>query len=152
MLDRRAARTSRGAWRGLRITAASIAEIVKTKFAPLDVVAAVDALLETSINMTSLYRGVMRVLGSMFANRSLPGSAKRVSSVAAILSQDPAFKDVTVPQVQRALELLATQSKGGLIVRKDVILFHSDFQEVTRLVSSLTGDIGDPRSLGTFKR
>lgn len=135
----------------LEISASQIASIVMTKFAPLDVEAAINALLDTSTDMTAIYRGVMRTFRNMFAKKSLPGTTKRVSSVAAIMSQEPEFADLTEEDVAKAISTLANHSKGAIIMRKDIILFHADFDEVVRRVSSLTGDLGDPRSLGTFK-
>lgn len=38
-----------------------------------------------------------------------------------------------------------------MALKDGVIVFYVDFQEVTRRVASLTGDIGSPRKLGTFK-
>ena len=135
----------------LEITAARIAEVITTKFAPIDVKGAIDDLLNGSTDMTAIYRGVMQTLRDMFEKKSLPGQPKRVATVAGIMSQKPEFVDVTEPLVADALAKLASQSRGGIVMRKDVILFHTDFEEVVRQVSPLTGDIGAPRSLGTFK-
>jgi len=135
----------------LEITAAKIAGIVRSKFAPVEVQAAVDEILNGSTDMTALYKAVMRTLADMFANKKLPGTVRKISAVAGIISTQAGFEAVTEDEVGRAINNLANHSRGGMVVRKDVILFHTDFEEVVRLVASLTGDLGDPRSLGTFK-
>lgn len=136
----------------LEITAAQVAQIVTTKFAPLDVTAAIEDLLSTSTDKTALYRGIMRVISNMFATRSLTGSVKRISSVAVILAMSPEFAGLEEWQVKQAVQTLAAHTKGAIVVRKDLILFHSDLEEIVRLVAPLTGDLGDPRSLGSFRQ
>lgn len=135
----------------LEITAAQIADIVTSHYAPLDVKKAIDALLGDRTDMTALYRGVMRVLGTMFQNKTLLGSVRRITSVAALLSTEAEFANVTLEDVQKAVQTLAAHSKGGITHRKDAIFFHTDYEEVARRVTSLTGDLGKPRSAGTFK-
>ena len=101
--------------------------------------------------MTALYKASMGVLRRMFADRSLPGATRKVSGVAAVLSVEAKIPGLTEDHVRRALADLAGQSRGGMAVREDVIVFYTDFEEVTRRVASLTGELGNPRSLGTFK-
>lgn len=136
----------------LEITTRQIAEIVTTKFSPPDVEAAIDRLLSDGTDMEALYRAVMGVLQKRFANRTQPGDTRKVSAVAGILSFDVNFSNITDNQVRRALVDLAHQSRGGMAVRDDVIVFYTDLQEVTRRVAPLTGQLGDPRSLGTFRK
>lgn len=137
----------------LEITAAQIAHIVANKFAPIDVEAAIAEILANSRDMGALYRGVMDQLGRMFAGQSPVGAPKRVTSIAALLAEKPEFAGISEDDVKLAAAHLASQSKGGLSLAKrgDVLMFHTDFEEVERRVSHLTKNIGKPRSLGTFK-
>jgi hypothetical protein len=140
-----------GAAERLEITARQIADIVLSTFAPLDVEAAVNRLLDDGIDMEALYRAVMEVLARMFAQRSQAGDTRKVSAVTAVLSFDPNFSGINEERVRRALVDLAHQSRGGMAVRDDVIVFFTDFEEVGRRVASLTGELSGPRSLGTFR-
>jgi len=87
----------------------------------------------------------------MFAERSQAGDTRKVSAVTAVLSFDPNFSGINEERVRRALVDLAHQSRGGMAVRDDVIVFFTDFEEVGRRVASLTGELSGPRSLGTFR-
>lgn len=135
----------------LEITTKQIAAIVTTKFAPIHVAAAIDELLGSGPNMTALYGASMEVLRQMFARRSQRGDAREIGAITALLAQDSRFSDITKDQVRRALVHLASQSRGGMVIREDIIVFLTDFEEVTRRVASLTGELGGPRSLGTFR-
>ncbi len=135
----------------LEITTLQVAEIVQGKFTPQDVTQAVNALLGNEMDMSLLYRGCMDVLQRMFAQKTTPGASRKVAGVAAVLSLQPEFAWVTETAVRRALANLAGQSHGAMALTDDVIVFYVDFEEVVRRVASLTGDIGSPRKLGTFK-
>lgn len=134
-----------------QLTAKQIAGILKKHFAPLEVKKAIENLLSDEIDMNGLYKAVMRVLRSMFAERKLAGDQRKVSQIAGILSFENDFRNVTEPQVRKALVDLAHASRGAMSLSDDVIIFFTDLEEITRRVSSLTGEIGSPRSLGTFK-
>lgn len=134
----------------LEITAEQIAEIVTTRFAPADVTAALGELLAEGLDMTVLYKAIMEVLARMFREEKLKGDTRRISTVAGALAFHPDLPDVDEDQIRRAIADLAHQSKGGMVLRNDAIVFLTDFEEVTRRVASLTGDLGGPRALGTF--
>lgn len=91
----------------------------------------------------------------MFEQKLTPrdsrGNSRKVAGVAAMLSMQPGFEKVTEALVRRALANLSSQSKGAMALREDVVVFYTDFEEVTRRVAPLTGEIGIQRKLGTFK-
>lgn len=134
----------------LEITAEQIAEIVTTRFAPAAVTAGLNDLLAEGVDMTVLYRAIMEVLDRMFRERKLKGDTRKIATVAGALAFNPDLPDLDEDQIRRAIANLSNQSKGGMVLRGDAIVFLTDFEEVTRRVASLTGDLGGPRSLGTF--
>ncbi|RWB91145.1 MAG: hypothetical protein EOQ52_06875 [Mesorhizobium sp.] len=134
-----------------QITARQIAGIVTTAFAPLDVAKAVDDLLAELTDMKGLYKAIMNVLREMFSRQTQRGDQRKVPQIAALLSIEPEFHDITESDVKRALLDLSHASRGAMSLSDDIILFFADFDEVTRRVYSLTGELGEPRGLGTFR-
>jgi hypothetical protein len=134
------------------ITARQVADIVTSSFAPVDVGKAVQKLLNGGMDMQGLYVAIMDVLRHMFKQKRQPGDQRKVSQVTAILALDEQFPNINEPQVRAAVVNLVAQSRGGMaLAGDDVILFYTDLEEVARRVASLTGELGDPRSLGTFR-
>jgi hypothetical protein len=134
------------------ITARQVAHIVTSSFSPVEVDQAVHQLLDDGVDMQSLYVAIMDVLGRMFKRKLQPGDQRKVSQVTAILALDGKFPNINEQQVRAAVVKLVGQSRGGMaLAGDDVILFHTDFEEVARRVASLTSELGDPRRLGTFR-
>ena len=134
------------------ITARQVADVVISSFAPGEVKVAVQKLLDGGIDMQSLYVGIMNVLSRMFSQKLQPGDQRKVSQVTAILAHDGQFPGINEGLVRRGIVNLISQSRGGMsLAGDDVILFSTDFEEVARRVAPLTGELGGPRSLGTFR-
>lgn len=135
-----------------QITARQVAEVILTAFSPIDVKERVIALLADGTDMQDLYLAIMSVFRDMFSRRALAGSQRKIAQVAGILSVNPKFTYITEEQVRRAVVDLAHASKGAMsVAADDAILFSTDITELARRVSSLTGELGGPRSLGTFR-
>lgn len=134
------------------ITARQVADIVTNSYTPAQVERAVLQLLDSGIDMQALYVAIMDVLGRMFRRKLQPGDQRKVSQVTAILALDGKFPNINEQQVRAAVVNLVAQSRGGMsLAGDDVILFYTDLEEVGRRVASLTGELGDPRRLGTFR-
>jgi len=136
----------------LEITSQQIAKILSEAYTPIEVEQAVERLLDETRDMPALYRRIFEILGEMFRDKSQPGDPRKVSSISGILAHEKIVPNITEARVKRALLDLSSQSKGGMQLKDDVIIFHSDFEEVSRRVAALTGVLGDPRALGTFRR
>lgn len=134
-----------------RVTARQIYDIVTTKFAYPDVEAAVRELLSDDRDYRSLYVGIMAVLEEMFREKNAEGDVRDLSGIKAVLNIKSHPK-ATNNEVRRALADLAASSNGGMEIREDdTVLFLSSIDEIKRQVSSLTGNAGPPRTVGTFK-
>ncbi len=135
-----------------QINARSLQEIVVSAFAPPDVVTKVDRLLsDPSFDNVDLYQGVVRALADL--EPRLRNTPRNVYLIAAEISRCEGFESVDTPDVERALNDLARASSGMLHVTetKEVFVLGS-LDELRRRVARLTGEIGAPRRVGTFRK
>ena len=134
----------------LEITTQEIANIVTSKFSPADVAAALDALMSERPDRPAIYKAIMDVLGRMFDSEFAKGDVRQVQTVVgALMFSHPDLK-ADQEMVKDALKDLARQSKGGMKLKGDAIVFLNGFDEVRRSVSAALGATGSPRALGTF--
>ncbi|UAJ10622.1 ATP-binding protein [Glacieibacterium megasporae] len=134
----------------LEITTQEIAEIVTTKFAPRDVTAAIAKLLDERTDMPAIYAAVMSVLDDMFNQEQDKGVVRTISAISGALMYSHPHLKVGQDIVRDAIKDLARNSRGGMKINKDVIIFLNGFDEVQRAVAPLLGTVGAPRALGTF--
>lgn len=135
-----------------QINARKLQEIVLNIFAPSDVAASVGQLVsEPSFDNVDLYKGVVGAIADL--EPRLRNTARNVYLIAAEVSRRQGFEEVDVPDIERALTDLARASSGMLHVTesKEVFVLGS-LDELRRRVASLTGDVGSPRRVGTFRK
>ena len=134
-----------------RITAKQVADIVTTRFSPVEVESAVRDLLSEDRDYRALYVGIMQVLDSMFQDRRSEGDVREVTGIKSVLNF-MGHPKATNDQVRRALGDLAAASNGAMELREnDSVLFLSSMEEIRRRVAALTGEVGAPRTHGTFR-
>lgn len=133
------------------IAAKQILDIVLTTFAPNDVARAINSLLSTpSWEMRELYGAVIDALRSL--EKRLPGSQRNATMVAAEVSREAQFKDISLPEVERALRDVAHSSQGALTMTgDDVVLVHASLDEIDRRIHQLTAKPAEARRMSTFR-
>jgi hypothetical protein len=128
------------------LNASDVLEIVKSKFKPIDVHAAVQDLL-TRNNVQATYRDVLRILRKL--GDRLPNSGRTVQHVSGALALEGS--DLGDAQIKSALIEMSNASRGMLRMVEDTIVFQGDLDEFERRISGLTGLPGTPRRAGTFR-
>ena len=132
------------------ISARRMLKIIKTKFAPQDVTAAVDHLLaDPSWDTPDLYLAIVRALRGMDGRRR--DAQRDVTMVASEVSSMDGFEQVQRKDVRRAIADLASLSRGGLLLREtDDVVLNVGYDELERRLGTITGEVGRPRRLGMF--
>lgn len=135
------------------ITASAIYEVVATCYRPETVTARLKQLLaEPAWKHQDLYRAIIEVL------RALEGTGRDalrdVNMIVGALAMHPEFKKVQWKDVETAVSQLASASKGAINYRPDQskIVVNTDWDELERRVSALTGLAGAPRKPGPFRK
>jgi alkyl sulfatase BDS1-like metallo-beta-lactamase superfamily hydrolase len=86
----------------------------------------------------------------LFESKLAKGDVRQVQTVVgALMFSHPDLK-ADHEMVKDALKDLTRQSKGGMKLKGDAIVFLNGFDEVRRSVSAALGTTGSPRALGTF--
>ena len=128
-----------------------IVDIVLNQFAPDDVSAAVERLLnEPTWERRSLYVAVLDALRGLEGR--LVDQPRTVSHIAAEVTRQPGFEEVPQGEIKRAVADLSGASEGTLILESgDRIIANASFDEIERRLRGLTGERGEPRRGGTFR-
>ena len=133
------------------IGAKEILDIVLNQFAPNDVSAAVEEMLnEPTWARRSLYIAVL------YALRGLEGrlldQVRTVSHIAAEVTRQQEFRNVSQGEINKAVADLSGASGGTLVLTdNDHIVVNASFDEIERRLSGLTGEWTEPRRGGTFR-
>ncbi len=133
------------------IGAKEVLDIVLNQFAPDDVSAAVERLLnEPTWERRSLYVAVLDALRGLEGR--LVDQPRTVSHIAAEVTRQPGFEEVPQGEIKRAVADLSGASEGTLILESgDRIIANASFDEIERRLRGLTGERGEPRRGGTFR-
>jgi len=133
------------------ISASQVQNIIENQYAPIDVKAAIDALLvPTDYSRRDLYGAVMWSLDQL-QNR-LHDTPRTAEMLAAAIALSPEFESVSGSDVDEAVRDLARASRGLLhITDENKILLLGDLDEIRRRVEVMTGEDTAPRRLGTFR-
>ena len=133
------------------IGAKEVLDIVLNQFAPDDVSAAVERLLnEPTWERRSLYVAVLDALRGLEGR--LVDQPRTVSHIAAEVTRQPGFEEVPQGEIKRAVADLSGASEGTLILESgDRIIANASFDEIERRLRGLTGEGGEPRRGGTFR-
>lgn len=134
-----------------QIGAAQIVDIVLNKFTPKDVALAVEGLFKQGTNRQTLYREALIALKTLNQGDRLANDRRTVQHVSALLSIKPETAHTGDADVRSALIEIGNASRGMLRVVDQTIVFNGDMDELERRVSSLTGQAGPPRKLGSFR-
>ena len=131
-----------------QISARQVLEIVRTKFTPQDVKAAVaDLLADPTWEPRALYLAVVKALRNV--HDILTSSPRNVTMVATEIARMSGLETVEEPEIRRAVSDLAGASQGALLLRDDdAIVLNVDYDELERRVQALTGEPGQPRRRG----
>jgi hypothetical protein len=134
-----------------QINVKHVEEIVFKSFMPLDVDAAVSALLADPVySSRDLYRAILGSLRSLAPR--LQNTPRHILLLAAEVSRDEAFIGIDTPAIRKAVEDLARASKGIMyITTDDNIYILGDLDELERRVSGLTESETPPRRRGSFR-
>jgi len=133
-----------------QITATQILDIVCNAFRPKDVREAVKGLLEAD-SVRDYFREILVALRALDVPGKLENSARTVQHISAALSLNSELEGVTDEKVRSALVQMSNTSRGMVRISGDRIVFSGDIEEFARRVSSLTGESGTPRKLGSFR-
>ncbi len=135
-----------------QIGASQIIEIVLNRFKPTDVHDAVEQLLNR-VNMKETYREILAALRNLSQNNRLPQSTRTVQHISAAVALSPskAGQPLGDDEIRSALVEMSNASRGILRLNENAILLNGDLDELERRIASLTGDLGSPRRLGTFR-
>lgn len=133
-----------------QINASQIIEIVRSRFRPSDVHAAVELLLNGT-NMQETYGEILGALRQLGRNNRLPGSGRTVQHVSAALALNSNVNGLSDKEVRSALVDMSNASRGMLRLNDDAIILNGDLDELERRIASLTGNPGQPRRPGTFR-
>ena len=133
------------------IGAKEILDIVLNRFAPDDVSAAVEQLLnEPTWERRSLYVAVLNALRELEGR--LLDQARTVSHIAAEVTRQEEFVSLHQGQIRKAVADLSGASQGTLLLRDDGrIVVNASFDEIERRLRGLTGEGSEPRRGGTFR-
>jgi Histidine kinase-, DNA gyrase B-, and HSP90-like ATPase len=133
-----------------QINASQIIDIVRGKFRPADVHAAVELLLNGT-NMQEAYGEILRALRQLGQKNRLPASGRTVQHVSSALALISKIDGLGDPEVRAALLDMSKASRGMLRLNGDAIILNGDLDELERRIASLTGNPGQPRRPGTFR-
>ena len=133
------------------IGAEEVLDIVLNQFAPDDVSAAVEKLLnEPTWERRSLYVAVLNALRGLEGR--LLDQARTVSHIATEVTRHQEFLNVPQGEIRKAVADLSGASQGTLLLRDDGrIVVNASFDEIERRLRGLTGEVGEPRRGGTFR-
>ena len=133
------------------IGAKEVLDIVLNKFAPDDVSDAVEKLLnEPTWEHRSLYVAVLKALRGLKGR--LLDQARTVSHIAAEVTRQQEFMNVSQGEIRKAVADLSGASDGTLILKDDDrIIVNASFDEIDRRLRGLTRERGEPRRGGTFR-
>jgi hypothetical protein len=132
------------------IAAQHLIGIVLTAFDPQSVAKAVDKLLsEPAWDQQKLKSAILDALLSL--EDHLPDRPRSVEMVATKLSDNPGFAGITVDDVGKALNALASISQGGLIVDGETVILFASMNEIRRRALSHTGETAQPRRISTLR-
>ena len=134
-----------------QIGAKEVLDIVLNKFAPNDVSVAVQELLsEPTWESRSLYVAVLNALRGLEGR--LPDRARTVDHIAAEVSGQQEFTNVTQDEIRKAVADLSGASQGTLVLKDDGrIVVNASSDEIERRLGGLTGEGGEPRRGGAFR-
>lgn len=140
------------------IGADDIQRIVLTSHAPLDVQAAVAALLaEPPWIQRDLYRAIVEALAEL--EPVLPDSPRTVGMVSATIAPKPGFGQIPLEHIKTAVEQLGKASQGMLYLTDGdgaeggTVHVRGALEELRRRVQQLTGeDDVPPRRRGVFRK
>ena len=133
------------------IGAKEVLDIVLKEFAPDDVSAAVEKLLnEPTWEHRSLYVAVLMALRELEGR--LVDQARTVSHIATEVTRQEKFTNLPQGEIEKAVADLSSASQGTLLLRDDGrIVVNASFDEIERRLRGLTGEGGEPRRGGTFR-
>ena len=133
------------------IGAKEVLDIVLNQFAPGDVSAAVEQLLnEPTWERRSLYVAILSALRELEGR--LLDQTRTVSHIAAEVTRQQDFTDVPQREIRRAVAYLSGASQGTLVLKDDDrVIVNATFDEIARRVRGLTGEGGEPRRGGAFR-
>jgi Histidine kinase-, DNA gyrase B-, and HSP90-like ATPase len=132
------------------IGARQVLEIVRTKFTPSEVGAAVKELLsDPQWSRRDLYCAIVTAL------RELEGRVldrpRTMDQVITNVVQQPDLSDVLGNDVEAAIVELAGASKGALVVSEQMLRLNTSVDELETRVSALLGRPGKPRRDGSMR-
>lgn len=133
-----------------QINASQITDIVRNKFRPRDVHAAVELLLN-GINMQEAYGEILDALRQLGLKNRLPESGRTVQHISAVLAVNSKIEGLGDREVRKALVDMSNASRGMLRLNDDAIILNGDLDELERRIATLTGNPGQPRRPGTFR-
>lgn len=133
-----------------QITADDILKIILAQFDPADVTSAVDKLLnQPTWAHVSLYRAIFAALRDL--QDRLPTSQRTIDILSTEISRIADFRSITADNVRAAVRELSGASKGGMLLRRDVVQLNVSIEELERRVVGLTNVAGTPRRSGNFR-
>lgn len=132
------------------ISAQHLIKIVLDEFDPQSVAKAVDRLLsDPAWDQQNLKSAILEALSSLGAH--LPDRPRSLEMVATKLSDKPEFAGITVDDVSRAVNALASVSQGGLVVDGETIIMFASVNEIRRRALPHIGDVPQPRRISTVR-
>ena len=133
------------------IGAKEVLDIVLYQFAPDDVSAAVEELLnQPTWERRSLYLAVLDALRELEGR--LVDQVRTVSHVATEVTRQREFANVSQRDVMKSVADLSGASEGTLVLKEDGrIIVNASLDEISRRLSGLTGVGADPRRGGSFR-
>jgi hypothetical protein len=131
------------------IGARQVLEIVRSKFSPDDVTAAIEELLsEPQYSRRELYVAIISAFRDL--DGKLQDRPRTIDLIASNVAQQPEFESVTGEDLERAIIELGAASKGALIVSDQRLTLNTSVDELETRIASLLGTAGKPRRDGTM--
>ena len=133
------------------VGAKEILDIVLSQFAPDDVSAAVEELLnEPTWTHRSVYVAVLRALRGLEGR--LMDQVRTVSHIATEVTRHQEFTNMSQEAIRKALADLSGASEGTLVLKDDDrIIVNASVDEIERRLRRLTRQGREPRRGGTFR-
>jgi hypothetical protein len=132
------------------IGARQVLDIVRSRFAPDDVAAAVEALLsEPEWSRRDLYRAIVVALREL--EGKLPDRPRTIDLIASNVAQQPDLGEVHGKDLEQAIIELSGASKGAIVVSGQMLTLNTSVDELETRVSTLLGNPGTARRVGTMR-
>lgn len=130
-------------------TTQHVLDIVLNRYTPFDVSEAVERLFRPTWDSYQLYREIIKALRHL--EHRVADSPREFGMIAAMISLQSGFEDVSKDHIRQSLIELAPASLGLISITDSYIVVHGSLDELERRAEGLLGHSAGPRRSGTFR-